>query len=279
MTPAYIFVKSKEVKLIRCDQIKGMYHLRSNDEDGPPELRWDRINLPYRFIQYLWWFAALNVTRFQVAEQAWRHICDSGNMPPNDTLDPDLPKLHQRVDSQQNAVEDRFINHPESEFEWTQEKLETVDNVFLGALAWIVLHETGQAELNHQDETIENEYAADDFATKCMIKWPDNPPRDAIRARIATAILAICALQYLEYENFSETTHPHAYKRLMRSLTLTDVKDNDTVLAFVAVNLRPQLAQLGASWEDEVAAGSLLQSVNYHVEKLVSLIKDRQAGS
>ena len=93
-----------------------------------------------------------------------------------------------------------------------------VNNVFLGAAGWIVLHEIGHIHLDHQttvspDVRFQQEHQADEWAAKWIL---DNLPADhpQVPFRVFVICVAIYWLAILDDIRRGSSTHPHAWQRL-----------------------------------------------------------------
>lgn len=102
----------------------------------------------------------------------------------------------------------------EGEEEWY------VNNVFLGATGWIVLHEIGHIHHRHEAETSTDvlkaqEFEADRFATDWVLQnLPVDDPRGHFRVFVTAVALFWVAMT--DSVRRGSTTHPHAWQRLER---------------------------------------------------------------
>lgn len=93
-----------------------------------------------------------------------------------------------------------------------------VNNVFLGATGWIVLHEIAHIHLGHQgtvstDASFGQEHEADGWAARWVLeKLDDGDPRGPFRVFAISA--AAIWLAVLDEVRRGSTTHPHAWQRL-----------------------------------------------------------------
>ncbi|MCG8274240.1 hypothetical protein MIC97_22415 [Aquamicrobium sp. NLF2-7] len=102
-----------------------------------------------------------------------------------------------------------------------------VNNIFFGALSWIILHEI--AHIHNADEVhvphnqrVQQEYLADDFATRWVLK-------DAVSEMREFRVLMIClALTWLFlHEDTVRTgsTHPQAFLRFREAAAIFEMDD------------------------------------------------------
>lgn len=95
-----------------------------------------------------------------------------------------------------------------------------VNNVFLGATGWVVLHEIAHIVLGHQghvttDVRFGQEYDADLWAAKWMLEKLPVGDRQGY-FRLFTISVALAWLAVLDSVRRGSTTHPHAWQRLQK---------------------------------------------------------------
>ncbi len=131
----------------------------------------------------------------QLVQVACDLIGDSGARWPSD-IAPPIP------DAEANT-EDLYIN-----------------NVFLGATGWVVLHEIAHISLGHQaqvssDLSFGQEHDADRWAAEWMLG--ELPAGDRqVYFRLFTISVALSWLAVLDSVRRGSTTHPHAWQRLQK---------------------------------------------------------------
>lgn len=91
-----------------------------------------------------------------------------------------------------------------------------VNNLFLGALSWILLHEIGHVHLNHcsvlpADQSVRQEAQADDFATSWILDDAGSGLNKEFR--VLVVVTALAWLFLVESEGGQGTTHPAAILR------------------------------------------------------------------
>ncbi|MDF2600616.1 MAG: hypothetical protein K0Q54_3439 [Methylobacterium brachiatum] len=91
-----------------------------------------------------------------------------------------------------------------------------VNNLFLGAVSWIILHEIAHINLNHEEITssiIRNkqEHEADIWA----VDWIMKQPRDEFQRgfRIFSVSISLCWIGLIDEIRRGSTSHPHASER------------------------------------------------------------------
>lgn len=105
-----------------------------------------------------------------------------------------------------------------------------VNNVFLGATGWIVLHEIGHIHHRHEagagtDVLKAQEFEADRFATDWILQdLPVNDPRGHFRVFVTAVALFWVAIT--DSVRRGSTTHPHAWQRLERLGAALPVDDH-----------------------------------------------------
>lgn len=96
---------------------------------------------------------------------------------------------------------------------------EKLNNLFLGASGWCVLHEVAHIKLGHQkftsiDRQLQQEFEADDWATKWIL---DQCSEGATREfRVACCAVALAWIGIVDTIRRGNTDHPHASARLMK---------------------------------------------------------------
>lgn len=114
------------------------------------------------------------------------------------------------------------------------EVIREINDVFFGAVAWILLHEIGHVHLGHEVESARShkqEEEADEFAAKWVFeKVPDNRQREF---RILTVGVALAWL--LQFAPIGgDTRHPPAYSRVMHVSSYFDAAEDSVALEVVA---------------------------------------------
>ncbi|HEM6858804.1 TPA: hypothetical protein U2I44_003779 [Providencia rettgeri] len=114
--------------------------------------------------------------------------------------------------------------------------------IFLCAMAWIILHEIGHIVSGHQNEELSNsrqeELQADEFATKYIlhdnIKDDENGSSiDKKNKRTLGIILAITAILFKDIkDNGGDRSHPNAHERMWGVLDNIE-KDNEKLVCLL----------------------------------------------
>ncbi|MGY4608607.1 hypothetical protein ACVW16_007019 [Bradyrhizobium sp. USDA 4474] len=109
-----------------------------------------------------------------------------------------------------------------------------INNVFFGAVAWILLHEVGHVYLGHEVDSarsLKDEEEADDFAAKWVFaKVPD--PR--LREFRILAVGVALAWLLLFAPVGGDTKHPPAYARVMQVASYFEAAEDSVALEVVA---------------------------------------------
>lgn len=119
--------------------------------------------------------------------------------------------------------------------------------LFLVAVAWILLHEVGHVELGHPTKAVgatskQEEHQADAFATDWLLSELTDDALITKRALgIAVANIVLVAID-LNRGSFDSSTHPPSYERLHRNLRSRQLSEESPVHAFVAVMIQAHLA-------------------------------------
>jgi hypothetical protein len=112
-----------------------------------------------------------------------------------------------------------------------------INNIFFGALSWIMLHEIGHVHYDDShfspvDKARKEEYRADDFATKWIL---DNAGNGIKREfRILMISVAISWLFLSEKEHGQGQTHPPAILRFKEAVSLFNVGHRSSALENVS---------------------------------------------
>jgi len=135
------------------------------------------------------------------------------------------------------------------------------NELFLAAVAWILLHEIAHLQLNHTYVTAiprEEETRADADALSWILDHEHDKPRRTKRILgVCVAILLITALD-LDRGSFMDTTHPRAFDRMFALLEQATLEDDHVAFAFCTTMIRVELAKLqlpippgnSASWRE-----------------------------
>lgn len=108
-----------------------------------------------------------------------------------------------------------------------------VNNVFFGALAWVILHEIGHVHLKHEmlipaSQLVKQEFAADDFATRWILEGAGQGLQREFR------VLVICvalAWLFLNEETIGKgTDHPPAIVRFQDAAANFGLGDRSAAL-------------------------------------------------
>lgn len=116
-----------------------------------------------------------------------------------------------------------------------------MNNVFFGALSWVILHEI--AHVHHKDEKlipagllVRQEYRADDFATRWIL---DGAGRGLAREfRVLMIIVALTWLFLNERALGQGSDHPPAYLRFREAVALFEVGERSVALENAAYILK-----------------------------------------
>jgi hypothetical protein len=108
-----------------------------------------------------------------------------------------------------------------------------VNNVFFGALAWVLLHEIGHVHLKHEqfipvDQRLRQEFVADDFATRWIL---DDAGEGLQREFRVLMICVALAWLFLNEEAIGKgADHPAAFLRFREAEVLFDMGDRSPAL-------------------------------------------------
>lgn len=109
-----------------------------------------------------------------------------------------------------------------------------INNVFLGAVAWILLHEVGHVHRQHQVESarsLKDEEEADDFAAKWVFeKVPDSRQREFRILAVGVALAWLLLFAPIG----GDTKHPPAYARVMHVSSYFEAAEDSVALEVVA---------------------------------------------
>ena len=133
------------------------------------------------------------------------------------------------------------------------ESLVDVGNeLFLVAIAWIILHEIGHVELRQPPVAIaattkQEEHEADVFATDWMLGEITGPALVLKRSLgIAVANVTLIAID-LQRGSFAGHTHPPSYERAHRNLRFRQLEAEHPVHAFLTALLQVHLTVFGVN--------------------------------
>jgi len=113
----------------------------------------------------------------------------------------------------------------------------SINNVFLGATAWALLHEVAHLKLDHQvtsntDQEKREEFEADDWAAAWVLeKTPSAPEQEFRTFCIAVALVW---LQLVEEIRGRDHIHPPAFERLTRCSERFPYNNNSPALEMAA---------------------------------------------
>jgi hypothetical protein len=96
---------------------------------------------------------------------------------------------------------------------------EKINNLFLGACAWCVLHEIAHVALGHQGTNpthrlLQQEFEADDWATKWLLEKCTDPKQREFR--ILSCAVGLAWVGIVDSLRRGNNDHPHASERLMK---------------------------------------------------------------
>lgn len=96
---------------------------------------------------------------------------------------------------------------------------DAINNVFLGASGWCVLHEVAHVHLKHQGANsphlmLQQEFDADDWATRWVL---EKCPNDTLRQfRVVCCAVGLVWIGIVDSIRRGSVDHPHASERLMK---------------------------------------------------------------
>ena len=108
-----------------------------------------------------------------------------------------------------------------------------VNNVFFGALAWVLLHEIGHVHLKHEqfipaDQRVRQEFVADDFATRWVLDRSGQGLQREFRVLIVCVALAWL---FLNEEAIGKgADHPPAFLRFQEAVAHFDMSERSPAL-------------------------------------------------
>lgn len=114
---------------------------------------------------------------------------------------------------------------------------ERINNLFLGATAWALLHEVAHLKLRHQvmsnrERENQEEFEADDWAAEWVLEGTPSAPEQEFRVFcVATALLW---LQLVEDVRGTDHIHPPAFERLARCANRFPYNDDSPALEMAA---------------------------------------------
>ena len=256
------------------DGVAGRYRVDVTQAHNSPYILGDVIVLPMGYLRYLWAACAYYRLILKGSFAAYRKSYDEGRKVLPAEVEPRLHAAEEIFTAKRAAAFDPLEDVPLDEHPFTDQEIIEINSMFARSVAFIVYHETGHGELDHragQDGgTLRaQEYEADDFAARQILEWSiDEDQRGSSQVGIVAAIMSISSLTHNEMEQFDETTHPHAYRRLSRTFELFDTDDNDPTWLFAALLIRDDLIKAGRGLDSEKPAGSLKESFEYHLTVL-----------
>lgn len=109
-----------------------------------------------------------------------------------------------------------------------------INNVFFGAVAWILLHEVGHVYLQHQVESarsLKDEEEADDFAAK----WVFERVSDSREREFRILVVGIALAWLLLFAPVGgDAKHPAAYSRVMHVSSYFEAAEDSVAIEVVA---------------------------------------------
>jgi hypothetical protein len=144
-------------------------------------------------------------------------------------------------------------------------------NVFLGATAWILMHEIGHVQLQHQpavtpDLSMQQEREADQFATKWLF-GSESVPAPHVEFRILVIAVAMLWLGLMDQVRRGSVTHPHSSERFGLVRNHVPAGDDSFALECVAYLFKvafmpheaiPESDQSSGAFDEVLLAYSLL---------------------
>lgn len=117
-----------------------------------------------------------------------------------------------------------------------------VNNLFYGAVGWVLLHEIGHIHLSHEvDTTIDlkkqQEYEADRWATEWIVARSTVPPRH-YQFRLFVVATALLWIGQMNVVKGPSSTHPDAVNRMDRCRRLMDARDDQEGFELAAYILK-----------------------------------------
>jgi len=124
-----------------------------------------------------------------------------------------------------------------------------VNNLFFGALSWILMHEIGHTYLDHDpilpaDQMIRQEIEADDFATSWILDDAGSGLQREFRALVI--ITALAWLFLFESVGGQGPTHPPPIKRFRAAMSKLDLGQRSTALENASYLLKAMFDPAGA---------------------------------
>lgn len=117
-----------------------------------------------------------------------------------------------------------------------------VNNLFYGAVGWVLLHEIGHIHLSHEVDTTtdlkkQQEYEADLWATEWILAGNDIPP-EHYQFRLLVVATALLWVGQMNVVKGPSSTHPEAVDRLDRCRRLMESRDGQEGFEFAAYILK-----------------------------------------
>lgn len=247
-------------------------HLRDNPTE-PCFTTHGAIVLSLRFLEHLWWLCCHSLLTYWAA---FKSLEQDPPENPGQLVDYDTriyAAYENYIWSRKSISDDLFLD-TRSDVPLEDKEQNQVDVLFLVAVAWIIYHETAHIELEHREDSVSNEEAADDFADAKIAKWPEAPDDGfTYRLGIISAVFSVMSFQ-LERGVIREETHPHPYKRLLRRIDGFGVPEDDDEYLISSLRLRTELIRLGVSLDDEEPAPSLRSAFEYLIGKLETYVAE-----
>ncbi len=110
----------------------------------------------------------------------------------------------------------------------------SINNLFLGATAWALLHEVGHLKLGHAilsntEREQHEEFEADDWAARWVLE--KTPSAEQQEFRVFSIAVALVWLQLVEDVRGTDHIHPPAFERLARCSNRFPYNDDSPALA------------------------------------------------
>lgn len=233
----------------KLNAICSTYDINTIIEDEPRFriracLETNRIYLPIAAMEYVW----TRCLQFWVVTQEYRKAQHRGRKQLNLDGNERLRKASQVVtwsagNLQQSGHEPWPSKLPRPRRRPKGEDSLVANELFLGAMGWIILHEVGHITLQHAElagsYSQEQERAADLFATRWVLDGIDQvDPRFNKRLLcISAALLCLQSFETLAAPRWN-STHPPAHERMSYCLDKYRSIKTEKVIAFVVVSLQ-----------------------------------------
>lgn len=148
---------------------------------------------------------------------------------------------------------DNNLPHPSKVYSDDKDFTNKTNGIFLYSISYIILHEIGHVEFNHEKSCIKNEMEADSYAFKAMLRMKSSDNRISIDLGILTGF---CSLLFLKgpKSNSKIPTHPKTYERID---SIVKLLDNSPMLPHfgyvcVAIKLWDKMYSIGLDWSTQI---------------------------